>query len=155
MAERPKIMPCLWFDDDAEDAMRFYAELFDDFVEHEVTRFGGKVLTVVFEIAGQRIMGLNGGPKFRLTEAISLFVRCDDQAEVDRYWSYLTADGGKESMCGWLEDKYGLSWQIVPDALPRLRGHEDREGARRATEAMLKMRKIDIAGLEAAFRGEA
>ena len=113
----------------------------------------GKVLAMNFELEGQKYMAINGGPNFPFTEAISLFVSCEDQAEVDRYWTALTADGGKESQCGWLKDRFGLSWQIIPAALPRLLGGPDRASAQRAMQAMLKMKKIDVAGLETAYAG--
>ena len=154
------ITPFLWFDDNLDAALRFYAEVFPDTVVHEVSRYGpggpgpeGTVMTATFEIAGQRLMGLNGGPHFHFTEAISLFVTVDNQEEVDRLWSTLTADGGQESQCGWLKDKFGLSWQIVPTVLMELLGSADRDGATRATQAMLQMRKLDIAALQAAFDG--
>ncbi len=146
---KQKITPFLWFDANAEDAARFYVDIFDDSRIVEATP-----MIVVFELCGQRFMGLNGGPKFSFNEAVSLYVSCEDQAEVDRYWDALLADGGEESMCGWLRDRHGLFWQIIPEALPRLIGNPDREKADRAVQAMLKMRRIDVAALEAAFAGE-
>ena len=144
-----KITPFLWYDGKAAEAAKLYCSLFE----------GSKVLvespmTVIFELAGQRFMALNGGPQFKFTEAFSVFVSCDSQQEVDRLWKALTADGGTESMCGWLTDKYGLSWQIIPTVLMDLMGDKDREKANRAIQAMLKMRKIDIAGLQQAAAGE-
>jgi predicted 3-demethylubiquinone-9 3-methyltransferase (glyoxalase superfamily) len=154
------ITPFLWFDDDLDDALRFYQEVFPDTVVHEVTRYAaggpgpeGTVMTATFQIAGQRLMGLNGGPHFHFTEAISLFVSVDTQDEVDRLWTALTADGGQESQCGWLKDKFGLSWQIVPSVLGKLLGSPDQEAAGRAMQAMLKMSKLDIAALQAAHDG--
>ena len=150
-----KITPFLWFDDQLEDAMTFYAGIFPEAKITSVQRMGdgGPVFTATFELAGQKFMGLNGGPQFEFTEAVSFMVACKDQSDVDRYWDMLTADGGEESMCGWLKDKYGLSWQIVPDALFQTLNGPDREGAERAREAMLRMRKIVVADLEKAYRG--
>ena len=153
-----KIVPFLWFDEEAEEAATFYTSLFDDSDVTEVDRYpegvpgreAGAVMSVRFRLAGLEFMALNGGPEFRFTEAYSMYVRCDDQAEVDRLWNELTRDGGEESMCGWLKDRYGLSWQIVPDRLVELLGDPDPERASRATQAMLQMRKIDIEALEAA-----
>ncbi len=146
-----KITPFLWFDTEAEDAARFYVTLFDDAEVTDVRRMpDGSVLGVSFRIEGQEVQALNGGPSHALTEAFSFFVRCEDQAEVDRLWDALTADGGEESRCGWLVDRFGLSWQIIPDRLPELLGDPDPDRARRAMEAMLTMGKIDIATLEAA-----
>jgi predicted 3-demethylubiquinone-9 3-methyltransferase (glyoxalase superfamily) len=155
-----KITPFLWFDDQAEEAANFYTSLFDDSRVTNVTRYGpagpgpeGSAMTVSFELAGQAFTALNGGPEFSFTEAISFYVSCESQAEVDRLWEALTGDGGEESMCGWLKDRYGLSWQIIPNALIELMGDEDAAKARRVTEAMLQMRKIDIAALQAAYDG--
>ncbi|MDR3471542.1 MAG: VOC family protein [Devosia sp.] len=155
-----KIVTSLWMDNGIEEACTFYVSLFEDSRITDISRYGeavpgmqGKVLAVNFELAGQRYMAINGGPQFRFTEAISLFVNCDGQTEVDRLWSALIADGGSESQCGWLKDKYGLSWQIIPTALPRLVGGPDKAGADRAMQAMLKMHKIDIAALERAYAG--
>lgn len=154
-----KIYPCLWFDDRIEEAVNFYAKLFKGKVLH-TSRYGdagplpkGKVLTMHFELFGKTFMALNGGPQFRFNEAVSLYVDCEDQTEVDRYWNALTADGGSESMCGWLKDKYGLSWQIIPKTLGRYIGGSDEQGANRAMQAMLKMQKIDVAALERAYAG--
>ena len=157
-----KIHPYLWFDDQAEAAMDFYCSVFRNARKGKVSRFpdgspggtAGKVMTAEFELEGMHVTALNGGPHFRFTEAISLYVDCADQAEVDYYWERLTADGGAESMCGWLKDKYGLSWQIVPRRLMELLGDEDRAVAGRATTAMLQMRKIVVADLERAAAGE-
>ena len=146
--------PCLWFDTEAVDAARFYESIFPDSRILEVSRTpDGAVLTVDFEVNGQRLTGLNGGPQFSLSEAFSLVVPCDDQAEVDELWERLT-DGGEESQCGWLKDRYGLSWQIVPVRLFELLNDPDPGRAQRATQAMLGMRKIVIADLERAAGAE-
>jgi predicted 3-demethylubiquinone-9 3-methyltransferase (glyoxalase superfamily) len=149
-----KIRPCLWFDGRAEEAATFYTSLFDDSVVEDVTRYGpgapmpeGAVMTATLRLAGQELIILNGGPDHALTPAFSLFVRCEDQAEVDRLWEAL-ADGGEESMCGWLVDRFGVSWQIVPDRLGELLGDPDPERAQRAMTAMLRMRKLDVRALE-------
>ena len=148
------ITPFLWFDGKAEEAILFYSGLFPDAKTIEENRGpDGTLFFATFELAGQRLMALNAGPQFRFTEAISLFVSVETQEEVDHYWDALTADGGEESMCGWLKDKYGLSWQIIPTALMRMQADPDREKAGRAQQAMLKMQKIVIADLEAAFAG--
>jgi predicted 3-demethylubiquinone-9 3-methyltransferase (glyoxalase superfamily) len=155
-----KISPFLWFDKEAEEAAKFYVSVFGNSKINHVARYTDAgpgrdqdVMVVDFELDGCRLTALNGGPMFKFTEAISLYVDCEDQAEVDRYWNALTADGGKESMCGWLKDRYGLSWQIVPKALTRLINDPDRARASRVMEAMLQMRKIDVSKIEAAARG--
>ena len=155
-----KITPFLWFDDQAEEAMDFYTSVFEGSKVIGVSRYGeagpgeaGTVMIATFEIEGQRFTALNGGPRFKFTEAISFVVDCETQEEVDYLWESLTADGGEESMCGWLRDKYGLSWQIVPRILGELMGDEDREKAKRVTEAMLGMRKLEIAELQRAYAG--
>jgi len=158
-----KISPCLWFDAKAEEAARFYTSLFPNSRINSIDRSPGEtpsgpkdmVLTVNFTLDGHTYIALNGGPDFTFNEAISLSIDCEDQAEVDRYWAALTADGGEESVCGWLKDKFGVSWQVVPRRLPELLNSPDREAAARALEAMLKMVKIDVAELERAARGEA
>jgi len=138
-----KISPFLWFDDQAEEAANLYVGIFPNSRIIAVTP-----MTVQFELDGLPVTALNGGPRhYHFTEAFSFSVMCDDQAEVDRYWTALT-EGGAESQCGWLKDRFGLSWQIVPKALPRLLGDPDRERANRAIQAMLRMRKLDIAALE-------
>lgn len=154
-----KITPFLWFDTQAEEAANFYVSLFDDAAVTEVMRYpegapgpAGKVMTVAFHLAGQRFVGLNGGPQFSFTEAVSFAVNCKDQAEVDRLWAQLT-DGGEESQCGWLKDRFGLSWQIVPERLQELLGDPDPDRAQRAMQAMLKMQKIEIQVLEDAANG--
>jgi predicted 3-demethylubiquinone-9 3-methyltransferase (glyoxalase superfamily) len=147
----------LWFDDQAEEAMLFYTSVFKNSKAGEVSRFGegaprpaGTVMTAVFEIEGQQFMALNGGPEFNFTEAISFHVSCKDQREIDELWEKLTAEGGEESQCGWLKDKFGVSWQIVPAALGELLGAPDPATAQRVMQAMLQMRRIDIAALERA-----
>lgn len=152
-----KITPFLWFNDNAEEAMNFYTSIFKNAKIGNVTRYGaagpgpeGSVMTATFQLEGQEFMVLNGGPAFKFTEAISFFVNCETQEEIDRLWEKLTADGGKESQCGWLKDKYGLSWQIVPSNLSQLLNNPDREKAKRAMNAMLQMKKLDIQALEQA-----
>ena len=146
-----KITPFLWFDDQAEEAMNFYVSIFKNSkVLNVAPGPNGKAFTVSFELDGQEFTALNAGPEFKFTEAVSFFVNCEDQQEVDELWEKLTA-GGEESQCGWLKDKYGLSWQIVPTALGRLLGDPDPAKAQRVMQAMLKMRKIDIAGLKQAY----
>jgi predicted 3-demethylubiquinone-9 3-methyltransferase (glyoxalase superfamily) len=152
------ITPCLWFDGDAEEAAELYTSVVRNSSILNVSRAGqgadAPALTVSFDLDGQPFVALNGGPQFSFTEAVSFQISCADQAEVDHYWSALTADGGEESRCGWLKDRFGLSWQIVPTALPSLIGGDDAEGAQRAMSAMLGMQKLDIAALEAAYRGD-
>jgi predicted 3-demethylubiquinone-9 3-methyltransferase (glyoxalase superfamily) len=156
-----KITPCLWFDGEAEEAANFYVSLLPDSRIETVQRNtvdspGGKAgtaLVVEFILAGQRFMALNGGMRFEYTPAVSFKIDCADQAEVDRLWDALLADGGQASRCGWLKDRYGLSWQIVPTALPKYLGGADRAGAQRAMQAMLGMAKLDIAGLKQAYEG--
>ena len=146
-----KITPFLWFDTQAEEAMNFYVSVFKNSKVNNVSRGpDGKAFTVSFELNGQEFMGLNAGPQFKFNEAVSFFVNCKDQAEVDYYWEKLTADGGEESMCGWLKDKYGLSWQIIPKALGELMGDPDPVKSQRVMQAMLQMQKIIVADLERA-----
>jgi predicted 3-demethylubiquinone-9 3-methyltransferase (glyoxalase superfamily) len=158
----PTITPCLWFDGTAEEAATFYVTLFPDSRVDNVVRAPadtpsgpeGYVMVVEFTLAGQRFIGLNGGPQFPFTEAVSFQAATEDQAETDRLWDALAANGGRESMCGWLKDRWGLSWQITPKRLMELLADPDKDRARQAMEAMLKMRKIDVAELEpAADRG--
>lgn len=156
-----KITPFLWFDDQAEEAINFYVSIFKNSKVVSITRYGdevpgpkGKVMTATFQLDGQEFMALNGGPQFKFTEAISFFVNCETQEEVDELWGKLTSDGGEESMCGWLKDKYGLSWQIIPTALGEMLGDKDPEKAGRVMQAMLKMQKIDIKTLEQAYDGK-
>jgi predicted 3-demethylubiquinone-9 3-methyltransferase (glyoxalase superfamily) len=151
-----KITPCLWFDTEAEEAATFYTSVFPSSKIGDVARYGsgaprpeGMVMTVEFELQGQSFVALNGGPDFTFNESISFQVSCKDQDEVDAYWSKLS-DGGEEGPCGWLKDKFGVSWQVVPTALPKLLGDPDPETAQRVMQAMLKMQKIEIDELERA-----
>lgn len=160
MANVQRIVPFLWFDSQAEDAMNFYVAIFRNSKVLSVSRYpegapgkAGAVMSVKFQLEGQEFMGLNGGPMFKFTEAISMFVKCETQEEVDELWSKLTA-GGQESQCGWLKDKFGLSWQIVPNALMEVLGGADRAGGQRAMQAMLKMKKLDIQKLKDAYAGK-
>jgi predicted 3-demethylubiquinone-9 3-methyltransferase (glyoxalase superfamily) len=158
-----KISPCLWFDGDAEEAARLYTSLFPNSQIDSVDRSPadtpsgpeGTVIAVNFTLAGRSYIALNGGPDFKFTEAVSFSIDCDDQAEVDRYWDALVADGGEPSVCGWLRDRFGLSWQVIPRQLPEMLNSKDRDAARRAMQAMLKMVKIDVAELERAYSGDA
>ena len=151
-----KITPCLWFDNQLEEAISFYSSIFPDSEVLTVSRYpkgtpglAGKVLTAAFRFAGQEFIALNGGPMFKFTEAVSLSIDCKDEEEIDYYWNRLI-EGGEESMCGWLKDKFGLSWQVVPGNLGTLIYHTDPEKAQRAMQALLKMRKIDIKALKQA-----
>ena len=149
-----KITPFLWFDTQAEEAMNLYTSIFKNSKVLGVSRGpDGKAQSVNFELEGQEITAFNAGPEFKFNESISFFVNCKDQAEVDNYWNQLTANGGEESQCGWLKDKFGLSWQIVPTVLGQYLGDPDPVKAQRAMQAMLKMRKIDIAELQKAYEG--
>jgi predicted 3-demethylubiquinone-9 3-methyltransferase (glyoxalase superfamily) len=152
-----KIVPFFWFDGDAEEAVELYTSLFPNSRKLSESRYpedspgtAGSVMTISFELFGQEFVALNGGPEFKPNEAMSLMVRCDSQEEVDKYWNALTANGGEESMCGWLKDKFGFSWQITPNRLMELVSDPDKEKAQRAMKAMLEMRKIDIAKIEEA-----
>lgn len=156
----PKITPFLWFDDQAEEAATFYVSVFPNSQILSVSRYGpagpgpeGQAMVVTFELDGVRFTALNGGPQYRFTEAVSFYVDCADQAEIDHYWDTLTANGGSPGQCGWLKDRFGLSWQIVPKVLPELIGGSDPEKARRGMQAMLKMTKLDIEGLRRARAG--
>jgi predicted 3-demethylubiquinone-9 3-methyltransferase (glyoxalase superfamily) len=155
-----KITTFLWFDDDAEQAMKFYVSLFKDSKILSTSRYtegspgkAGTLMTGSFQLEGQEFMALNGGPEFTFTEAISLLVNCETQQEVDDLWAKLTADGGQESQCGWLKDKFGVSWQIIPKQLGEMIGDKDPAKAKRAVDAMLKMKKIDIKAIERARDG--
>jgi predicted 3-demethylubiquinone-9 3-methyltransferase (glyoxalase superfamily) len=156
-----KVSPCLWFDGEAEEAARFYVSLLPGSKIETVQKNtvdgpagkAGSVLVVEFTLAGQRFMALNGGMRMEYTHAVSFKIDCADQAEVDRLWDALTADGGQPERCGWLRDRFGVSWQIVPTALPKYLGGSDRAGAQRAMQAMLGMVKLDIAGLKKAYEG--
>jgi len=154
-----KITPFLWFDKEAEEAVGFYVSVFPNSKVTAVSQYGeagpgpkGTVMTVAFELDGKQFTALNGGPVFRFNEAVSFVVNCRDQAQVDRYWEKLGA-GGEHGQCGWLKDRYGLSWQIVPDALMRILGEPDEAKKNRVMKVMLKMRKLDIAALEVAAKG--
>jgi predicted 3-demethylubiquinone-9 3-methyltransferase (glyoxalase superfamily) len=156
-----KIIPCLWYDYDAEEAANFYVTLLPDSQVDNVVRSPadtpsnkeGDVLVVEFTLAGRPYIGLNGGPLFRFSEAVSFQIRTEDQAETDRLWDAIVSNGGEESMCGWCKDRWGLSWQITPKRLLELNADPDPARARRAMEAMLKMRRIDIAAVERAADG--
>jgi predicted 3-demethylubiquinone-9 3-methyltransferase (glyoxalase superfamily) len=157
MAIRQKITPNLWFDTEAEEAANFYTSIFNDSRIVKVMRYGeagprpaGMVLTVTFQVEGQEFTALNGGPEFKFNEAISLLVNCESQEEVDELWEKLS-EGGEEGPCGWLKDKFGVSWQIIPTVLDEMLQDEDAGKANRVMEAMLQMGKIDIAGLEKAY----
>ena len=155
-----KITPFLWFNANAEEAMNFYVSVFKNAKVGRVSRFGeagpgpkGSVMSATFELEGQEFFVLNGGPQFPFTEAVSFYVRCETQTEVDYYWEKLISGGGKPSRCGWLKDRFGLSWQVIPNRLGELLGDKDPQRAGRALQAMLQMDKIDIAGLERATQG--
>jgi predicted 3-demethylubiquinone-9 3-methyltransferase (glyoxalase superfamily) len=161
-----KIIPCLWFDDKAEEAAKFYASVFKGSKVGDVTRYGkegyeihgreaGTVMTVEFEIEGQEFLGLNGGPIFKFNEAISFQVLCETQGEVDYYWQKLSEGGDeKAQQCGWLKDQYGVSWQIVPTILPKMLKDKDTEKSQRVMKAMLQMHKLDIQTLIKAYEGK-
>ncbi len=158
-----KITPCLWFDSNAEEAVRFYTSVFKKSKVGKVSRFGesaaevsgqpeGSVLVIEFTINGQDFLALNGGPIFKFTEAVSFMIECEDQKEIDQYWNALTK-GGTEQPCGWLKDRFGLSWQVAPKVLGKMLADKDPAKAERVMKAMLEMKKIDIAALETAKRG--
>jgi predicted 3-demethylubiquinone-9 3-methyltransferase (glyoxalase superfamily) len=154
---RQKITPFLWFDDKAEEGAKFYTSIFKDSQIGGITRYGeggpgpeGTAMTVTFRVDGQEFIALNGGPEFKFTEAISFLVNCETQEEVDELWNKLS-EGGEEGQCGWLKDKYGLSWQIVPTVLGEMLQDKDPERAKRVMEAMLQMNKIDIRTLKQAY----
>jgi len=159
-----KITPFLWFDDQAEEAADFYTSIFKNSRVGNILRYGeeaarvsesgrpvGSVLTIEFEIAGQKFVALNGGPQFKFNESVSFVVNCETQDEVDYFWAKLTSDGGEESACGWLKDKYGLSWQITPTVLIDMLHDKDPQKAERVMKAMLQMKKIDIEKLKVAY----
>ena len=156
-----KVTTFLWYDTQAEEAAKLYTSLIPNSRIVDVTRYenadpnGATVGLVTFELGGQEYIAMNAGPEFKFNESISLMVTCESQEEVDKYWNALTADGGEESQCGWLKDRYGLSWQIVPNRLNELLADPDPERSQRAMQAMLQMRKLDIAALEAAADGKA
>lgn len=154
-----KITPCLWFDNQAEEAMNFYVSVFKNSKGGRVTHYmqgapapEGSVMTSEFTLNGQDFMGLNAGPEFKFTEAVSFSISCEDQEETDYYWEKL-CEGGQPSQCGWLKDKFGLSWQVIPKQLPQLFKNSDPEKAGRVMQAMMQMSKIDVATLEAAANG--
>jgi predicted 3-demethylubiquinone-9 3-methyltransferase (glyoxalase superfamily) len=157
-----KVTPCLWFDGNAEEAANFYVSLLPDSRIDRIMRSPadnpsmkeGGVLMVDFTLAGRTYSGLNGGPQFPFTEAVSFVISCDDQAEVDRLWDALIADGGEPVQCSWLKDKFGLSWQIVPGEMLDMLNSSDRDAARRAMEAMMTMAKLDLAELRRAYEGK-
>ena len=149
----PTITPFLWFDTQAEEAMNFYASIFPRSKVLSVNRAQGRVITVEFELEGQKFIALNAGPHFTFNEAVSFYISCETQQEVDEYWAKLTVDGGEPGRCGWLKDKYGLSWQVIPKLLERLLADPDPVKSKRAMDAMLQMSKIDTAQLQAAYEG--
>ena len=155
-----KITPNLWFDMNAEEAANFYVDLFADGRILNVARYpegspgpAGEVMTVEWELNGQKFVGINGGPQFQFSEAVSFMISCKDQEEVDYYWDRLTADGGKEGQCGWLTDRFGLAWQVVPEGMDEVFSDPDPAKAERSMAAMMKMKKLDIAELRAAAEG--
>jgi len=161
---KQKISPCLWFDGKAEEAAKFYVSIFPnsrivdtshytDVGQEQHGQKPGSVMTVAFELEGQSFLGLNAGPLFKFNESVSFIIYCETQAEVDRYWSALTAGGGEEGPCGWLKDKFGLSWQVTPTKLLEMVTSTEKTKAGRAMGAMMKMKKIDIAKIEAAYEG--
>jgi predicted 3-demethylubiquinone-9 3-methyltransferase (glyoxalase superfamily) len=162
-----KITPFLWFDNQAEEAAKFYTSIFKNSKVGKILRYGeevaktsqssrpvGSVLTIEFEIEGQKFVALNGGPLFKFNESVSFVVNCETQEEVDYFWEKLTADGGEESQCGWLKDKFGLSWQVTPTVLIDMLHDKDPEKAERVMKAMLQMQKIEIPKLKAAYGGK-
>jgi predicted 3-demethylubiquinone-9 3-methyltransferase (glyoxalase superfamily) len=164
MASINKIAPCLWFDSQAEDAAKFYVSIFENSEIEHVSRYGkegfeihgrpeGSVMTVAFRLGGHEFTALNGGPQFKFTEAVSFQIFCETQAEVDHFWKALS-QGGEEGPCGWLQDKFGLSWQVVPSVLLEMLRDPDTRKSQRVTKAFLKMKKFDIAELERAFKGK-
>ena len=165
MARLQKITPCLWFDGQAEEAAKFYVSIFDNSAISTVSRYGkegfdvhgrpeGSVMTVTFRLDGQEFIALNGGPFFKFTEAVSFMVHCGSQAEIDRYWKGLTEGGDpRAQQCGWLKDKYGLSWQVAPIALAEMTTDPDRRKSERVMKALLPMKKLDLAALRRAYEG--
>jgi predicted 3-demethylubiquinone-9 3-methyltransferase (glyoxalase superfamily) len=156
---KQQIKPNLWFDTEAEDAANFYTSIFDDSRIVSVSRYtegsprpAGMVMAVEFELNGQRFIGINGGPEFKFNEAISFLITCETQEEIDRYWELLT-DGGEEGPCGWCKDRYGVSWQVAPSGIEEMLANPDQERAKRAMQAMMQMRKIDLAALREAADG--
>jgi predicted 3-demethylubiquinone-9 3-methyltransferase (glyoxalase superfamily) len=150
----PSITPFLWFDTQAEEAMNLYTSIFKQSKVISVNRAQGRVMSVEFELEGQKFMGLNAGPQFRFNESISFFVGCDTQAEIDDLWAKLIADGGAPSRCGWLKDKFGLSWQIVPKSLGQMLNSGDGARSKRVVDVMLQMNKLDLKQLQQAYDGK-
>jgi predicted 3-demethylubiquinone-9 3-methyltransferase (glyoxalase superfamily) len=150
----PTITPFLWFDTQAEEAMNLYTSIFKRSKVVAVNRAQGRVMSVQFELEGQPFMALNAGPLYTLNEAISFFVGCETQQEIDELWTKLTADGGAPSRCGWLKDRFGLSWQIIPDSLGRMLGDKDPAKSKRVMDTMLQMEKLDLKRLQQAYDGE-
>jgi predicted 3-demethylubiquinone-9 3-methyltransferase (glyoxalase superfamily) len=148
-----KITPFLWFDGQVEEAINFYTSVFKNARISDVQRMNGQVFTAIFELEGQQFYALNGGPQFKFNESVSFFIRCKDQQEVDYFWDALIAGGGKHSQCGWLKDKFGLSWQVVPEGFEAVMHNPDPVKAKRAMDAMMKMSKLDLAALKAAAEG--
>ncbi|WP_027087528.1 VOC family protein [Cohnella panacarvi] len=160
MSKVQRITPSLWFGNQAEEAINLYVSIFDNSKIVQATRFReggpgpeGTLMSAIFELEGQRFMALNGGPQFAFSEAISFFVSCDTQEEIDDLWAKLTANGGEEGRCGWLKDKFGVSWQIIPSVLGDMLNDEDADKAQRAMRAMLQMNKLDIQRLVEAYQG--
>lgn len=161
-----RISPCLWFDDEAEEAVNFYTSIFDNSKIEAISRYGeegaqasgrptGTVMTVAFQLDGQAFLALNGGPHFKFNEAVSFIVNCESQEKIDYYWNRLSSGGDeKAQQCGWLKDRYGVSWQIVPTVLSRLMGGSDGEKSRRVMKALLEMKKLDVAALQRAYDGQ-
>ena len=160
------ITPCLWFDSEAEEAANLYCAVFPNSKITAISRFpdagqeihkkpAGSVMVVSFELDGQPFTALNGGPDFKFTEAVSFQIICDTQAEVDHYWNALTKDGGQEGPCGWLKDRFGLSWQVVPSGIPRMMTDPDTSKSARVMNAFMKMKKLDVAAIERAYAGQA
>jgi predicted 3-demethylubiquinone-9 3-methyltransferase (glyoxalase superfamily) len=161
MSAKQKITPFLWFNDNAEEAVKLYSSIFKGCKTLAVTRYGdagpgpkGSVMTIAFQLEGQDFTAINGGPHFQFTEAVSFVVNCETQQEIDDYWNKLTADGGKESMCGWLKDKFGLSWQIVPAGMGKYLSDKDPKRSQRVMAVVMKMKKPDLDALERAYRGD-
>ncbi len=160
MADNQKITTCLWFENQAQQAAEFYSSVFKNSKVRDVVRYGdagpgpkGEVMVVIFELDGREFMGLNGGPQFKFNEAISLVIHCEDQTEIDHFWEKLTADGGQESQCGWLKDKFGLSWQVVPSIIGQLLTG-DPEQTNRVMMAVMKMKKLDLQKMKDAYEGK-
>jgi predicted 3-demethylubiquinone-9 3-methyltransferase (glyoxalase superfamily) len=160
MPVTPKIRPMLWFDGQAEEAAKLYVSIFPNSKILDISRYGdtgpgpkGSVMTVAFRLGDFELVALNGGPQFKFTEAISLAIEVETQEEIDRYWKALTADGGQEGPCGWLKDRYGLSWQVVPAAAIRALSSTDQKKADRVMAAVMEMKKFDLGKIEAALRG--